>query len=159
MRRRWWLLCLLAWSCGPNTPSTPTATVATSTATAADLAFCIQDTNALRARVGAAPVLRDTTLEAFAADGARLDAASGVIHQHFQLSGPSLPGNRYENEILNIDAASLGTIQAAMHAMNNLWFAEGPSGGHYQNTLGPQVRLGCGVFLQKGLITIVQDFQ
>jgi hypothetical protein len=39
-----------------------------------------------------------------------------------------------------------------------MW-AEGASGGHYQNMVASFGGLGCGVFVQGPLVTIVQEFR
>ena len=36
---------------------------------------------------------------------------------------------------------------------------EGPSGGHLQNIMGGFTQLGCGVFINKINIAVVQDFR
>ena len=37
--------------------------------------------------------------------------------------------------------------------------SEGPSGGHFQNLMGGFSQLGCGVFIDKINIAVVQDFR
>jgi hypothetical protein len=140
-----------------TSPSSPTPTLPT-TATAADLAFCVQETNRYRAMVGDRSVTESAALEAYAADGARIDATAQTPHLHF--SSTNGGGIAFaENEDLLWPLASYGTVQAVMQqGLAGMW-AEGPSGGHYQNLVGPYTQIGCGVYLANGAITVAQDFR
>jgi Cysteine-rich secretory protein family len=127
-------------------------------ATAADLAFCVQDINAFRVTVGRPPLAESATLEAFAAQGAQQDATTGVPHSHFDaVNGGGIASG--ENELLTAALSLFGTVQGAMHGADAIFVAEGPSGGHYQHLVGSSTQVGCGVFIAKGAITIVQDFR
>lgn len=154
--------------CGgsPSTPSnsgtnpsspTPTPTLP-SGVTAADLAFCVQETNRYRAMVGDRSVTESAALETYAADGARIDATAQTPHSHF-LSTNGGGVAFAENEIPWWPLASYGTVQAVMQQGLAMMWAEGPSGGHYQNLVGPYTETGCGVYLANGAITVTQDFR
>jgi len=166
-----WALAIVGSSCKAGTPSPPPTSTAKSTtstsvpstlrppsATPSDLAFCVQDVNRYRARVRQAPVRQSANLESFAADGARVDAAANEPHYHYRTArGGAM--NLYENEMLRADLAGLRSVQGSIQTMNELIWAEGPSGGHYRNALGARTVLGCGVYIANDQITIVQDFQ
>ena len=64
---------------------------------------------------------------------------------------------RFASQTLRLDPALsvLGALRQAISA----FYAEGPSGGHYQNLEGPYTQVGCGVFIDNRLITFVQDFR
>jgi Cysteine-rich secretory protein family len=135
-----------------SSPSSPTG------ATAADLAFCVQDINAFRATVGRPPLAQSAALEAFAAQSAQQDATTGVPHSHFDATnGGGIAAG--ENELLPTALSLFGTVQGAMHGADTISFAEGPSGGHYQLLVGSSTQVGCGVFISNGRITVVQDFR
>jgi uncharacterized protein YkwD len=119
----------------------------------ADLTFCVAETNRYRATLGLPPVTRSSTLEAYAAEGARMDGLAHSPHLHFRSSG----GIAFaENEIPWWQASSVRTVMQQGLAM--MW-AEGPGGGHYENMRGRYTQLGCGVFVNGLEITVVQDFR
>jgi hypothetical protein len=138
-------------------PSSPTPTLPTGV-TAADLAFCVQETNRYRAMVGDRSVTESAALEAYAADGARIDATAQTSHLHFTSTnggGVAIA----ENEIPWWPLASFGTVQAVMQQGLAAMWAEGPSGIHYRNLVGPYTETGCGVYLANGEVTVAQDFR
>jgi len=55
--------------------------------------------------------------------------------------------------------ADYGTVQEVMQqGLAQMW-AEGPGGVHYQIIAGRYTQVGCGVFINNGEITVVQDFR
>lgn len=171
MRRAGLLVLLFAAGCGSGTSTTGTpaapspAVPATSpapslptVATAADLTFCVSLTNHYRASVNVPAVREDSSLEAFAATGAQQDGSSHTAHGH--VTAQPLSGTWGENELpwWPLSASVQDTITTGLAQM----WAEGPSGGHYQNLANRAFsRLGCGVSVNSklGEITVVQDFQ
>ena len=116
--------------------------------------FCVTETNRYRATLGLKPLTRSSTLEAYAAVGAREDGLSGQHHQHFRrTSGGGVAVA--ENEFWGTNLA-LHTLM--VRSLADMW-AEGPGGGHYENMRGPYTQLGCGVFVNGVDITVVQDFR
>ena len=116
--------------------------------------FCVTETNRYRATLGLKPLTRSSTLEAYAAIGAREDGLSGQHHQHFRrTSGGGVAVA--ENEFWGTNLA-LHTLM--VRGLADMW-AEGPGGGHYENMRGPYTQLGCGVFVNGVDITVVQDFR
>jgi hypothetical protein len=64
-----------------------------------------------------------------------------------------------ENELPWWPLGRFRTVQDVMRqGIAEMW-AEGPGGGHYENLKGPYTEMGCGVFIQNGEITVVQDFR
>jgi hypothetical protein len=124
---------------------------------ASDLAFCVEETNRYRATIGLSPLRRSDALEAYAADGARIDHESGEPHKHFLDTGGG--GIAFaENEIPRWPLAGFGTVRAIItQGLADMW-AEGPGGGHHDNMATSQPALGCGVYQADGLVTVVQDF-
>jgi uncharacterized protein YkwD len=124
----------------------------------ADLTFCVSETNRYRATVGAPALIESAPLEAYAADGARIDGLAHVPHSH--VTSTNGGGVAFaENEIPWWPLVQFGTVQAVIRQGIAQMWAEGPGGGHYENIKGPYTTLGCGVFIQNGEITVVQDFR
>ena len=40
-----------------------------------------------------------------------------------------------------------------------MMWAEGPGGGHYETMKGNFNEVGCGLFVENGVVTITQDFR
>jgi len=157
------LLVLFSASCASTSSSTADGGLTTpsdlpASATAADLQYCVSETNRYRAPVGAPALARSSTIEGYAAEGARLDGLAHVAHSHFKSTNGG--GVAFaENEIPWWPLGQFGAVQAVMvQGIAQMW-AEGPGGGHYDNIKGPYTQLGCGVFIQNGEITVVQDFR
>jgi hypothetical protein len=126
-----------------------------------DRAFCVAETNRYRARHGKPPLSRSAALEAYAATGARYDAAARVAHEHFDdTHGGNLAFA--ENECLSFHGWSLdfagGSVRRALTKCLRTFYEEGPGGGHHQNMMGEYRTLGCGVYVAGGGVSIVQDF-
>jgi uncharacterized protein YkwD len=135
--------------------SNPTSTLPATTD--ADLAFCITETNRYRAMRGRSPVTRSSTLETYAADGARIDTQANTPHQHFT-SGNGGGVALAENEFLNIFGNGSVTTQSAIQTAIAWFYSQGPGEGHYENMMGFGT-LGCGVYRTSSLISVVQDFR
>jgi len=140
-----------------GSPASPSA--GPTSATPADLAYCVQDINRYRASVGRRPYTESPTLEAFAAIGAQQDSATGSAHSHFiAVNGGGVA--LAENEFLDQVLTGRETVQEAIHIANALFFGEGPGGGHYENLSSTAfTQGGCGVFLQGAVITVTEDFR
>jgi uncharacterized protein YkwD len=136
----------------PSTSSGPTE------ATTADLVFCVNETNRYRTNNGRPEVTRSATLEAFAAEGAKEDAASAVAHQHFNRTNGG--GVAFaENEFRRVSTVFFTSTRDAIAQFMTSFYAEGSGGGHYQNLMGAYSQVGCGVFVANSEITFVQDFR
>jgi uncharacterized protein YkwD len=167
LRRNFWyfplllLVCAFWTACGSSSsdgasssnPSAPTP--GPSADLASELVFCVDETNRYRTSVNRPPLGRSGTLETYAAAGAQQDGVAHVAHQHFTTTnggGIALA----ENEIPWWGSSSVHTV--IQQGLAVMW-AEGPSGGHYQNIVGPYTQLGCGIFVNGSEITVVQDFR
>jgi uncharacterized protein YkwD len=136
----------------PTEPSSPSAPHATT----ADLVFCVDDVNGFRARQRLSALTQTADLEVFAAAGAAEDHRANVAHQLF--SQPHSVTVLGENELLN--QALGGSVQNAMHTLNEASYAEGTFGGHYRNLMSSQfTAVGCGVFRVGNAVTITIDFR
>ena len=127
-------------------------------ATTADLTFCVQETNRHRATVGLSALSQSAALEAYAATGARVDGSAHAGHSHFNSTeggGVAMA----ENAIPWWPLTDYQTVQEVMRQGFAEMWAEGPSGIHYKIITGPYTQLGCGVFINNGEVTVVQDFR
>jgi hypothetical protein len=108
--------------------------------------------------VGVGGLQQTTAIEAFAATGAQVDGTAHAPHSHFNSTNGGGVATA-ENEIPWWPLASFRTVQEVMRqGLAQMW-AEGPSGGHYQHIAGPFSQMGCGVFINNGEITVVQNFR
>jgi hypothetical protein len=155
------LAAVAASACGANDTAvtSPFSTSPAVSVTAADLAFCVQDINSYRARVGGLSNYGESpTMESFAAIGAQTDGVSGQAHSHFITTLGGLAVS--ENEELNATFATGTTIQSAIQAADATFFAEGSTGSDYQHLVSSTLtEVGCGVYIANGHITIVEDFR
>ncbi len=139
-------------STGPSDAGAPP-----SGATAADLAFCVQDVNSYRARVGRPPYPESAALEAYAAAGAQQDATTNRPHAHFA-RGNGAGIALAENKVLNGAFGVTAQVDDAIRSANALFFSEGPGGGHYEHLVSPSLtEIGCGVDIADRRIT--EDFR
>ena len=140
-----------------SNPGGPSGNPPTS-ATSADLAFCVTETNRYRNSIGLSNLVESAELESFAATGAEVDGRAQTAHKHFTATnggGIALA----ENEIPWWPLGTYHTVQEIMRqGLAQMW-GEGPSGGHYQNLTGPYTQVGCGVFIDGGQVTVVQDLR
>jgi uncharacterized protein YkwD len=138
----------------PRTPPAP----ATAPESESDLDLCVHETNRYRAKLGLPALTRAKDLEACAAEGARSDHASGQPHGHFV--GTQGCGIAFaENEIPKWPMDYAGSVSNTIRkGIADMW-AEGPGGGHYENIRGNYTELGCGIFVQGGAVTVVQDYR
>jgi hypothetical protein len=126
------------------------------TASAADLAFCVQEVNRYRATVGIATLSQQAGLEASAAQAAQSDHQSGEAHGWFRRNGTALAENqapRWSRASSGNDARTF--ISRALQAM----WAEGPGGGHHENMRGRFTATGCAVYSDATTATFVQHFR
>ena len=80
------------------------------------------------------------------------DHAVARAHDYFRTH----PLGGAENEVLWWSGSNVRqTISAAIAG----FYSEGPSGGHFQNLIGPYTDVGCGVTTGGGGITFVQGLR
>ena len=145
-------------SSGGSSMTTPSPALPTS-ATGADLAFCIQETNRYRAMARVAAVARSATIEQYAAQAARSDGLSHTPHGYSTGNNGGNGTVFAENEVPWWPLAQFATVQAVMQSGIASFWNEGPTGGHYRNLTGAYSQAGCGVFISNGEITVVQDLR
>jgi uncharacterized protein YkwD len=123
-----------------------------------ELQRCVELVNQYRATIKHTPLKRSAALEAFAAKAAANDGVAHVGHQYFRRTnggGVSLA----ENSIPWWPMASVGGVRGALEQGLQMMWDEGPSGGHYQNMVERRSEIGCGIFVNRGEVTIVQEFR
>ena len=155
--RRVWLLVLVA-ACGGGGGGGDDDDGPTDGPRTEAHAACIDETNRLRQAEGRPPVEWWADLEAYADDGAEYDHHNSP-HDHF---GMEPAGERIafaENECprWGLEFGG-GDMVDLMLACIEAFYSEGPGGGHYENMMGDYGTLGCGIYEEDGLVTIVQDF-
>jgi hypothetical protein len=163
------LVTVLGASCGPWTgykpgpgdegyggvTPTPSPSPLPTDATAADLTFCVSETNRYRAMVGLTDLLESAPLEGYAKTAAASDGMSGTLHGYSMTHGIPYA----ENELLRWPLSQYGTVQAVIReGLSEMW-AEGTDGEHFQNIIGPWTGVGCGVYISGSQITLTQDFK
>jgi hypothetical protein len=132
----------------------------TTGASVADLAFCVQNINSYRARVGSRTNYAESAaLETFAAAGAQADSLSDQAHGHFEANigaGIALA----ENEVVNASFTTGNSVQGVIQSVNAEFFSEGPGGGHYEHLVSVTLsQVGCGIYIGGGRITVTEDFR
>ena len=123
-----------------------------------ELQRCVELVNQYRATIKHPPLQRSAALEAFAAKAAANDGRAHVGHQYFRRTkggGVSFA----ENSIPWWPMASVGGVRGALEQGLQMMWDEGPSGGHYRNMVARRSEIGCGIFVNGGEVTIVQEFR
>jgi uncharacterized protein YkwD len=126
----------------------------------AELAFCVEETNRYRALKKRPPLTRSDELDAYSAAGARMDHAARRPHHHFNtVEFKGTFRNFAENELPWWHLDPEGSVRDVIRAgLASMW-AEGPGGGHYDNSVGPFTEMGCGLWIEGDAITVVQNFR
>ncbi|HEX7086142.1 MAG TPA: CAP domain-containing protein [Vicinamibacterales bacterium] len=161
MRGKWWsavgLVAMVA--CGGSGGTGPDAPSVVVPGVSPDLLFCVDEANRYRAIAGAAPLVRSEALELYAAQAARVDGTAREGHRHFRLTGGGGGLVFAENEIPWWPLSTYRTVREVIRVGFAFFWEERPSGGHYRNLVGPYREIGCGVFQQDGLVTVVVAFR
>jgi uncharacterized protein YkwD len=124
-----------------------------------ELGLCVQRMNTLRASKGLAPFGRDATLERYAAAAARTDGLAHTPHRHARETRHGNGVARAENEILWWSLDGYGSVEAIIEGgLDDMW-RQGAGGAHYDNLVGPYKQAGCGIFVNRDEVTVVQAFR
>lgn len=120
--------------------------------------LCLDEINRYRATLGLKALAWSATLEAYADEGTRYDAARDKAHAHFGAVDPN-PADA-ENEIPGWPLKDYKTVSAVMVQGSKMMWDEGPGGGHYENIKGSHTTVGCGIHITAaGNVWIIQDFR
>jgi hypothetical protein len=123
-----------------------------------ELQLCVDLVNQYRATVKQSRLKRSAELEAFAAKAAANDGLAHVGHQYFRRThGGGV--SHAENAIPWWPLASVGGVRAALEQGLQMMWDEGARGGHYRNMTARHSEVGCGIFVNHGEVTIVQEFR
>ncbi len=122
-----------------------------------ELQRCVDLVNEYRATIHRSPLTRSASLEAFAAKAAANDGRAHVGHQYFRRTNGGGVSHA-ENAIPWWPLPSFTVREALEQGLEMMW-KEGPGGGHYRNMSGRYAEIGCGIFLNRGEVTIVQEFR
>jgi hypothetical protein len=125
----------------------------------AELAFCADEVNRLRATVGKPSLQRSGALERYAAAAVRSDAAAGKAHSYFESSQYGNGLVRGENEALRWSLSVFHTVRAVIERSLAQMWQEGPGGDHYRNMTGDYTEVGCGVHVNGDDVSVAQAFR
>jgi uncharacterized protein YkwD len=123
-----------------------------------DLEYCVAQTNQYRASIGRAALVQSVQLEAYAAAAAPHDMKARAAHHYFRKTS----GGRVafaENQIPGWPLPRFGSVREIIRSGLAMMWAEGRGGGHYDNLTGRYTQVGCGVFVDGDLVTVVQAFR
>jgi hypothetical protein len=144
----------VAAGCNASSVSSPTANDE-GAALAAELAFCRDEINRYRASASRPPLARSQALEDFATRGAEIDHTVRIPHHHFTMTNGGGTAAA-ETEILWWRGGTVRTV--IQQGLAQMWQAGG-QGTHYKVLVGPYTEVGCGLFINDGEVTVVQDFR
>lgn len=169
--REWLVGLLVVAACGGDSGGVPGPTVDAPAASvdapgptnqsAHDV--CITETNRYRAMNGKAALAKSAQLEAYADTGAMIDF-NGSPHQHFSsTNGGGIANAENECPKWSLQQQGGGDMNTLVKACIAAFYSEGPgtdynTHGHYINMMGAYTKLGCGIYMSGGLVTIVQDY-
>ena len=125
----------------------------------AELAFCAQEVNRLRATVGARALVRSSHVETFSMDAARVDGEAHEAHRHFRATNGGHGASMAQNEIPWWKLSQWGSVREVVRKGLAMQWAEGAGGGHYDNMLRDHGEVGCGIAVINGEVTVTQDFR
>jgi cysteine-rich secretory family protein len=121
--------------------------------------FCVSETNRYRAIVGKPALIESSALETYADTGAMIDFTTSP-HNHFTMTQGGGIADA-ENECPQQGNWMLqpgGDMKALVGQCVAAFYAEGPGGGHYENMMSANTKLGCGIYMMGTGVTIVQDY-
>lgn len=120
---------------------------------------CVTETNRLRELNGKPALAHSAELEAYADEGAMVDFDSDA-HTHFittQGGGIAFAENECPQQG-NWRLEPGGDMSALVVECIAAFYSEGPGGGHYDNMMSNNTKLGCGIYQVDTRVTIVQDY-
>ncbi len=130
--------------------------------------YNVEQLNAYRARSGAAPLLYDARISAFALAGSRQLEGDHHPHAHFAAHAQGAPGfgsRSAENQgdpngVPPLDADRVKSGKKQIDLMLKMMFDEGPGGGHHDNMLNARYRrIGIGLHTTAGgMLYLTNDF-
>jgi hypothetical protein len=125
---------------------------------ASELEYCVAETNQYRTSIGRPALIRSVELEAYAAAAAPYDTMARAAHRYFRKTRGG--GVAFaENQIPGWPLPRFGSVREIIRSGLAMMWAEGRGGGHYDNLAGRYTQVGCGVFVQTDLVTVVQAFR
>ena len=123
-----------------------------------ELEFCVAETNQYRASIGRPALIRSIVLETYAATAAPYDRSARAAHRYFHKTNGG--GVAFaENQIPAWPLPQFGSVREIIRSGLAMMWAEGRGGGHYDNIVGSYTQVGCGVFVQADVVTVVQAFR
>ena len=156
------LLLTATAGCGfASSQSSPSATVSSGDSThfTAELSFCVEEVNRLRASAGKPVLVRSGALEKYAATAVETDALSRKPHTHALATNFGNGTARAETEALFWLLSSLKSVKAVVEKSLAQMWQEGPGGDHYDIMVDAYHEIGCGVFVQGDEVGVLEAFR
>jgi hypothetical protein len=147
---------------GASTSSSPSAVADSNDGSGrfeAELIFCVEEVNRLRATVSKPRLDRSAALERYAATAVRHDAEAVKAHSYFESSDNGNGLVRGENEALRWSLSFFGDVRAVIERSLAQMWQEGPGGHHYRNMTGPYTEIGCGIYVKGDDVSVAQAFR
>jgi cysteine-rich secretory family protein len=121
--------------------------------------FCVSETNRYRSMNGKPALAESAALEMYADTGAMVDFTSSP-HTHFtQTQGGGISDAENECPVQgNWMLPPGGDMNMLVGQCIAAFYSEGPGGGHYENMMSANTKLGCGIYQMGTGVTIVQDY-
>jgi uncharacterized protein YkwD len=153
------VLAVTAGCMASSTSPSSSAGTATTAPFPAEVTFCVDRMNALRATRSLPPLTRSQTLEAYATQAAKTDGTAHAAHRHARQTNHGGGLARAENEILWWSLDAYASVRAIVEGgLADMW-RQGPGGTHFDNIVGPYTEAGCGIFVNGREVTVVQAFR
>jgi len=126
---------------------------------AAAAAVCVEQTNQLRASVGAPPLVRSSEIDAFSDEAAQVDGEAHQAHKYFFETDGGHGVATAENVVPWWKVSDWGTVETVVRKGVLQMWAEGPNGSHTVNIRGSFTQIGCGIAVINGEVTVSQNFR
>jgi hypothetical protein len=121
--------------------------------------FCVSETNRYRAMVSKPALAENAALEAYADIGAMVDFTSSPHHHFSSTNGGGISDAENECPVQgNWMLPPGGDMKNLVGQCIAAFYAEGPGGGHYDNMMSSNTKLGCGIYMMGTGVTIIQDY-
>jgi uncharacterized protein YkwD len=126
---------------------------------ASEVAFCVDEVNRFRATIGLRALTRSSRIDSFSTEAARVDTEAREAHKYFRQTNGGGGTSRAQNVVPWWYLSNYGSVRRVTREGLAMMWAEGPGGGHYETMKGNFSEIGCGFFVENGVVTVTQDFR
>jgi uncharacterized protein YkwD len=124
-----------------------------------EVAFCIDEVNRFRSTMGLRALARSGQIDTFSTEAARVDTEAREPHKYFRQTDGGGGTSRAQNVVPWWQLSNYGSVRKVTREGLAMMWAEGPGGGHYETMKGNFSEIGCGFFVENGVVTVTQDFR